>query len=194
MTDKPAIPDAPVLSVQLLKGLRDSLIGAVKSVKVETVEDVQRLAAMGPGLKAYAKMVEADKDAYCKPLNTQSRAYAKPRNEILKSLEPVLAYIRDEPIRFQAEQEAKQKALLHHAAATGAGPREIEKAAALTVPKIEGHQTAEHWVAVVEDPAKVPEQYKMILQAELDREARAKKEAFNVPGCRVEKVKRGSIV
>lgn len=185
----PAIPTPDV--VAQATALVRARVDTVLSVRAADAATAQWLVDEGHRLRSMKDALQAEVDRVAKPARKIANDHAARYRPAIKAIEGALAYCRSEPLAYQQRARAEQAKALESAAATGAGPEEIQRAAAVCTPVPEGLTERESWEIEIVDRAAIPDNYFVLDEARLLREARALKERFAVPGVRARRVTTG---
>lgn len=184
-TNLPALEPAQE-QARVAQGHATDLLKYITTVKVTTAEQEQWASGVGRQLAEQRKGLEAERDAVAKPIYAaykRVRSWFKPP---IETLDTAIAHLKTEIGAYRRSVEEQARAQLAEATT----PAEVEQAtAAVVAPKPSTHTEVRHYAAKIVDVSKIPASYWThpdvieALQRVLDREARERKETFDVPGC-----------
>lgn len=150
----------------------------VAAFKVTDDASMQDAADAIKELRDRRKELEAERDSVAKPLRAAASKISGWFKRPIERFEAMETYLRGEIKAYHDAQAEAARAQL----AAAASPAEVEQAVAVVAPAPQGLHFRENWSARVVDRSKLPPEYLIVDQQRLDREARALKHSFAVPG------------
>lgn len=177
--------------------VRKQSLGILAWVKSLTFKSAQEAIDLAKQIKAHRALFDKE-FAFATDLRRMANSISKTWNPAVGPLDESYRYLMAEHDRILAEARAAQQKALEEAAALSkvdpeAARTEIARAVEATAPKVEGAHQRAYWSAEVVDESKLPRWCWVIDYAALDREAREKKEAFDVPGAKAVRELRGVV-
>lgn len=200
-----AVPglDEANTAADLYKADHENVERSICAIPIDSAERAQWAANAAHMIKARLDACTTERDDYAKPLRALARRHSTKWNGAIHPLERTLKYLRDSIAAFT--ERSRVAAMQQLAQATSQA--ELTMAAAILAPKADGVVEVNRWkaevtctpeqtrAALADLSLRVPElaailataippAYLIVDQAALDKEAREKHEAFDVPGAR----------
>lgn len=190
-------------AADLYKVDHENVERTICAIVIDSAERAQWAANAAHMIKQRLDACMTERDDYAKPLRALARRHSTKWNGAIHPLERTLKYLRDSIARYT---EQSRIAAMHQLS-QATSQAELTTAAAVLAPKAEGVVEVNRWkaevtctpeqtrAALADLSLRVPElaailataippAYLIVDQRALDEEARAKHEAFDVPGAR----------
>jgi hypothetical protein len=175
----PDIAQARTMADAALASLQGTAAHVLAIEAVHTAEDAQAAIDEAKKYREIKRAGEAERDTVCKPLRAQATAHSKRWAGFIAMAEQLERHCKALGLDYQSRAAAQAQQAL---AAGVTSHTELARAQEALTTKPAGMSVRKTYRAKVVDPSKVPAQYWLIDEARLDREARAAKDKFAVPG------------